>query len=97
MDTCTFGSSKAAMNLVGILNKPEYQFHARRVSRFLAKYLTSLEAIGHIPHKETRETVLKLWLTRFKELNDESNYPLVIETHLNTVATGQKRKLMKEV
>lgn len=95
MDNCTFGSSKAAMNLVGILNKPEHQLHARRVSKVLAKYLTSLKAIGNIPHKGTRETVLKLWLARFKELTGNSNFPLVIETHMNTVATGEKRKLMK--
>ena len=97
MDNHTFGDSKAAVNLVGILNKPEHRLYTRRASRMLAKYFTSLRAISNIPHKETRETVLKLWLTRFKELSNSSNFPLVIETHLNTVATGYKRQLMKEV
>ena len=95
MDDCTFGNSKAAINLMRILNNPGYQLYARRASRMLAKYLTSLKAIGDIPLKETRETVLKLWLVRFRELNGNANFPLIIETHMNTVATGQKRKLMK--
>ena len=95
MDKFTFGDSKAAVNLVEILDKPEHSLCSPKALRMLSKYMTSINALEAIPHKGTRETVLRLWHDRFINQVNESSFPIVVSTHLNCVATSQYRKQLR--
>ena len=96
MDVCTFGKTKSAQNLMGILDKPEHIQYSHKASRILAKYLHSSKAIMDIADKETRETCLTLWRDRFLGWVDRCMFPIVITTHMKCVIVSQYRKLLKE-
>ena len=95
IDEFTFGNGKAAINLTHILNAPEYSRYSLRALRMLSKYMTSIKALTFVPHKETRETALGIWRDNFVRLVDGTDFPEVIKTHMNNVATGQKRKWLR--
>jgi len=97
IDKFTFGNSRAAINLTNILNMPEYSSYAPKALRILSKYMTSIKALTSIPNKETRETALGIWRNNFVRLVNNTDFPDVLKTHMNNVATRQKRKLLKEV
>lgn len=94
MDKFTFGNSKAAVNLVKTLGRPEYQKYSAQANRLLAKQLVALGAIMFIPDKNTRETALLLWKQMFIERVNSANIPEVIKTHILCVATSYYRKYM---
>ena len=96
IDKNTLGDSKASVNLMGILGKPENTVYSRRVLRMLSKYIEATKELLFIPHRETRETALKIWRDRFRERMDNSDFPLIIKTHSNCVAVGYFRQRLKE-
>ena len=95
VDKYTFVNSKAAVNLVTMLKSSEYESYSNKAFSMLSRYMTAIKAIASIPHKGTRETVLKLWRTRFVNQVEASNLPLNIKTHLRCVAIAQFRRLEK--
>ena len=97
MDKCTFGNSKAGINLVSILNKPENTGFAHTASRILCKYSASLKSLGFIPTKDIRETSYRLWRNHFLEWVDKSSFPTLVETHIKCVIVGQYREALREV
>ena len=92
MDKCTFGDSKAAINLMGTLNMPEYSLYARKVRRLLAKQIRYLKAIRTITDIAVQITILKLWQDRFSSMVNNTEMPEDIKTHTLCVATTFYRK-----
>jgi len=95
LDACTFGDSKAAINLIGILNGVEDKRIKHRASKILSKYQGSLKPLSRIPDKEIRETAYNLWRSHFIEWVDRANFPIVIETHMKCVIVGEFRKAIR--
>jgi len=100
----SFGDSKGAVNLMKILQKPEYQedtahFHnsiTHKVLKVLTKYLEANAAIMYIPHKNTRETALKDRRDRFLRRVDCMDLPKVIDTHLRSAGITNYRKHLEQ-
>ena len=97
IDSCTFGNSKAAINLIKILQNPENSIYCHKVLKILSKYMTAIKSLTFIPQKGTRETALSIWCDSFTtNVNKSSFFPDVIKTHMNNVMIAQKRKLLRE-
>lgn len=98
MDKCTFGDSRAAVNLITTLDTPEYSRYQRKVCTYLGKQLQSIKAIGDISDKTIREAVLKLWHDRFVTVvMSNTEIPDVIKTHTICVAKTYYRIAIKPV
>ena len=95
MDKHTFGVSRAAVNLVAILGQ-ETPKCADRATRILTKYLMSMSSLMFIPQKNTREAALEIWRDGFRKQVKEAEFPVVVESHLLNVATGQFRKFKRQ-
>ena len=95
LDSFTFGKSRAAVNLVSILNKPANVDWMYKASRILSKYSKEIKVLGCIPDKGVRETAFKLWRNRFIDRVNRCFFPTVIETHLKCVIVGIYRAAMR--
>ncbi len=91
---CTLGKSQAAINLMSMLQKPEYQGIRHKVLRILTKQICGMKAIMAIKDKVVREATLKMWHDRFVLL--VINLPEVVKTHARSIETGIYRQLLKD-
>jgi len=97
MDKCTFSDSKAAQNLVGILNDSKYDIYSSKVSKILSKYFTYTSYIMFIPDKHIRDMMLNMLREKSIETINELALPEVIKTHALNVTAMQYRKCIKEI
>ena len=95
MDRYTFGSSKAAQNLINILQEPRYNQYSKRVARLLSKQSTILKEINTIHNKTIREATLKMWHEHFVVLC--SSLPEIVRTHTLCVETAWYRQLLRKI
>lgn len=98
MDKYTFGKQGAAVSVVDILERLDDGAKLKhRASRIISKYTTSMNALSHIPHKNTRETAYKYWRTLYLErVKSSEEFPIILKSHLQCVLVGTYRKLMRE-
>ena len=97
MDKNTFSNSKAAQNLVGILEQPENLSYCSAVSSLLSRCQQEMRAIMTISNLDLRRTILTIWRHRFVDLVKAREFPDIIETHTLCVVVGFYRKLQREI
>lgn len=91
----TFGTSKAAVNLMGdILGKPEHKHIRGNALSLLSRQDFRLNTLMDIGDKNVRESSLLMWHKHFTGLVED--YPEVVKTHVLNVETAIYRRLMKE-
>ncbi len=96
MDKCTFGGSRAAINLMTTLNGGDFGQYSRLTNRLLGKQLKALKSLMSIPDKNTREAALLIWDKNFTTRVNSILLPEVIQTHILCVAAGYFRKYLAE-
>jgi len=96
MDKCTFGNSKAAINLVATLEQEDFKRYSRLTNRLLSKQIAALKGVNCIPDKITREAALLIWDKNFTTRVKSSVLPEVIQTHILCVATAYFRRYLAE-
>ena len=96
MDKCTFGDSKAAMNLISILSEPEYEQYSSAVAGLIGRCQQEMRGIMGLPNIDLRVTILVIWKHRFVDLVKARNFPEKIETHVCNVIATSCKKLLRE-
>jgi hypothetical protein len=90
----TYGTSSCSINLINILDKPEYIAIRDRVFSILSRQDFRLNQLMNIENKNVRDTSLLLWHKRFVDLIKD--LPEVVRTHTLCVETAIYRKLLRK-
>jgi hypothetical protein len=91
-DEYTFGSSKAAVNLIDILNKPEHKLIKRKVRRILGKQMQMLSELMSINDASVRLTALELFHKQFIPRVEKAKFPRIIQTHMASIECAKYRE-----
>lgn len=95
LDKGTFGKTKAAHDLVDILNDLNDSRITRRTSTILQKYHKAVLDI--LNTKSITLELLKMWHDKFKLSLVHANLPKDVKTRVANVATVRYRKEIKNI
>lgn len=97
MKELQFGKTKAAICLVNMLVKPEYNKFQRQISSHLSKYNNAVNEIYiGIKTSGIRKSLLKLVFEKFKENIIINNLPKEIRCYILNIATANYRAAIKD-
>jgi len=91
----TFGKSKCAHDLVDILNSKTGKISTRLVSRILVDYFSGVKDI--MKTEEITETLLKMWLEKFKDRIDNANMDIDIKNRVANLIVAKYRSELKKI
>ncbi len=94
IDKITYGNSACAIDLVDILNSkyPEYN---RMVSRILNDYFSGVLDI--LKTESVTETLLRLWLEKYRARTRNSNLPEVLKTRVENLIVARYRIELEKI
>jgi hypothetical protein len=90
----TYGSSKAAISLMNILERDEFKDIRDKVFSKLSKQDFRLNTVMDIKNKGIREASLFMWHKQFADV--VKCFPEIVRTHAMNVETSIFRRLMRE-
>ncbi len=95
LEVGTYGKSRCAHDLVDILNNGTGTKNNRLVARILNDYFSGV--IDIMKTEQITETVLKMWLQRYKDRTNDSALPTDIKTRVNNLIVARYRTSLNKV
>lgn len=95
LDMGTYGNTKCAHDLVDILNNLQENKSNRLVGRIMNDYFSGVVDI--MKTENYTETLLKMWVEKYRKRTNESNLDIGIKTRINNLIVARYRSEMKKV